>query len=138
MPAPPEWLTEFANKVAAFVHPVDALAPLGCHYHQEGAGWEVTLFAARTEIVGGPRDGQQRPSRFGIDVLGMCAVFQSVRAIEWQAQRFSARDELGPHLSIRGDYCGQHIWLRIPAFAPEQFPPGRQAVTFNGEWNEIW
>jgi hypothetical protein len=138
MPAPPEWLSDFANAVAAHVHPMDVLAPLGCHYHHDVTGWEITLFASRTEIVGGPRDGQLRPSRFGVDLLGLCSVFTNIQSLQWQAHRFGSRDEIGPHIAVEGDYCGQRIWLRVPAAAPEQFPPGRHAATNSSQWEEVW
>jgi hypothetical protein len=137
MPAPPAWLTDFANAVVAHVHPLDVDAPVGCHYHQDDAGWEVTLFSARTETLGGARDGQVRSSRFRVDLLGVCSEFTSIQAMHWQPHRMGRRDEIGPHVACEGDYHGERIWLRIPAAAPAQFPPWRQSTHNSSRWEEV-
>jgi len=138
MSAPPEWLSEFANAAAACIHAVDYESPIGCHYHHDKTGWEVTLFTGATEIVGGPRDGHRRVPRFGVDLVGLCSVFESIHSMRWQAHRLGSRDDIGPHVAVEGDYGGQRIWLRIPAAAPEQFPPGCHAAPHSGHWEEVW
>jgi hypothetical protein len=139
MSSPPSWLAEFVNSVATHVLPVADSAPLGCHYHLDDDGvWEVTLFAARKETVGGPQDGHVRPSRFRVDLLAVCAEFQTIHGVSWQAQRMGRRDELGPHVAVEGEFRGTTIWLRIPAAAPQQFPPCRSHVTNNHRSEEIW
>lgn len=54
--APPDWLAAFANAVASRIHSHDVLllAPLGCHYQLIENIWEVTIFASKTEVIGGP------------------------------------------------------------------------------------
>jgi len=120
------------------VYPFGRQTPLGCHYHRAKTGWEITLFAARTEIVGGPRDGEQQPARFAVNLAELCSVFDSIESFRWQAHRYSRRDEIGPHVAVEGKYRGQTVWLRIPAAAPKQFPPGRQTRANSSPSEELW
>lgn len=124
MTNPPEWLAEFADRVTALVMAVDVLAPMGCHFCCEDGVWEVTLFAATTEILGGPRDGLQRPSRFCLDLAGLTALFTSISSFHWQAHSLGRHDDLGPHVALEGDVAGNRVWLRIPARAPEMLGLG--------------
>uniref|UniRef100_A0A7C4QP51 Uncharacterized protein n=1 Tax=Schlesneria paludicola TaxID=360056 RepID=A0A7C4QP51_9PLAN len=127
MSAPPEWLTDFAQALLAHLHPTASSAPIGCHYHHSGTTWEITLFVSRREILGGPNDGRLQATRFCLDLLGICQVFDQVSSVAWQAHRQGRWDELGAHVAVEGDYRGQRVWLRIPAMAPAQFPAERSA-----------
>jgi hypothetical protein len=64
MPSPPEWLQELADAAALQLIPADVLSPIGCHFGFADEAWEISLFAASTQIVGGKHDGVLRPSRF--------------------------------------------------------------------------
>jgi len=138
MVAPPSWLATFADQVAAQIHPIDVLAPLGCHYHLDEEVWEVTLFVSKTEVIGGPKDGRLKNSRFQLDIKGVLETFDAVESCAWQPMGLGEEDEVGPHLSIEGIYAGHPIWLRLPATAPQQFDPGRYAVVHERRWKEVW
>ncbi|MDP1797183.1 MAG: hypothetical protein Q8K78_06865 [Planctomycetaceae bacterium] len=138
MTNPPTWLTEFADQVTTHFLPVEILAPLGCHFFQSGDIWEVTLFAAKTEVVGGPRDGEQRPSRFHLDLAGLAQLFTSVTSFHWQTHSLGKNDDLGAHVAIEGDVNGHHVWLRIPSQAPAMFEIGRIALMHDRRWKEAW
>ena len=99
---------------------------------------QVTLFASATEIIGGPQDGRVRPSRFHLDVKSLFDLFDEIDSAYWQAQGLGGGDELGPHFGIEGRYQGHHVWLRLPALPPKQFPPGRQAQVHERTWEELW
>lgn len=117
---------------------MEALAPIGCHVHRSPDSWEVTLFVAATEVVGGSRDGKTCPSRFFVDVLGISRLFEKLQSVSWQAQGLGAEDEVGPHVAFEGVVHNESLWLRIPALAPRQFPPGRRAHVHQQLWEEIW
>lgn len=138
MSAPPRWITEFADEVAALLEPADLLAPLGCHCCQHENVWEITLFAARTEIIGGPRDGERRPSAFHINLLELTRLFESVTAMDWQAHAVHEDDDLRTHISVTGRILGRSVWLRVLATAPPQFAVGRQALVHEQQWKEVW
>jgi hypothetical protein len=138
MANPPEWLHQLADEVSASVCAVDVMSPLGCHIHRAQEHWEVTLFASATEVMGGPLDGKRRPSRFFLDIQGVTQVFDRIRSVVWQAHGLGASDDVGPHLSVEGDYRGHPVWLRIPALAPRQFPVGRIAHVHEATWEEVW
>ncbi len=138
MPAPPTWLTKLANEIAAHLEPIESLSPVGCHYHQGESGWEITVFASKTEVVGGPHDGGLYESRFRIDLKQLASVFSEINEIHWQAQGLGREDELGAHLSIEGTYENEPVWVRIPAKAPSRFEPGRQMHIHHRRWKEVW
>lgn len=138
MTALPVWLPDFANAVAAQLHSVDPLPPLGCHVHRSPDAWEVTLFASKTEVIGGKRDGLLQSARFHLDLAGLLGVFSEIHCFHWQAQSLGRHDDLGPHVAIEGEYRGETVWLRIPADAPAQFPPGRHSVNCERTWEEVW
>jgi hypothetical protein len=138
MPSPPIWLQELADGAAGCLTPVDLLSPLGCHFTQQDLLWEVTLFASRTEVVGGHRDGFERSSRFLVDVLALQRLFDEVEEVQWQPQRIGPDDDLGQHLSVVGRCAGEAVWLRILSRAPERFEAGRQARVYEMLWAEKW
>jgi hypothetical protein len=126
MTPPPEWLATLANEVAAQIEPLGPMGPLGCHYYPGPAGWEITVFAASTEVVGGPQDGRVLGARFEVNLKALISIFAEVTAMHWQSQTFGRQDELGAHLSIEGRYGEESVCVRIPAVSPQRFEPGRQ------------
>ena len=93
MPSPPEWLQELADAVALQMTPADVLAPVGCHFCLVDGTWEISLFAAGTQIVGGKKDGVVRASRFSVDLQSLVKHFSEIESFSWQALRLSADDE---------------------------------------------
>jgi hypothetical protein len=134
----PHWLRDFANSVALRMTPMDLMSPLGCHIYRAEGVWEVTLFASSTEIVGGNHDGVRRPSKFSVDLHGVCELFTEVTAFNWQALSLGPDDELGAHISIEGNYNGHDIWLRVLSKAPRRFEPGRQSMVYQLSLEETW
>ncbi len=120
------------------MHAHDVLAPIGCHYHYEDGLWEIAIFASRTEVVGGERDGLRFPSRFILDVKGLLAMFSSVEAVEWQALPQGSDDEIGANLAILGQCQGGRVCLRIPSEAPHRFEVGRLANVYEMRFVDVW
>jgi hypothetical protein len=140
MVASPAWLPKLADAVIAHMRAVDILSPVGCHHFYDEAEqqWEITLFASRTEVVGGEYDGRWTFSKFGLDVLGLMKIFSKIDSCHWQAHSFGADDELGAHISIVGEFAGQRLWLRVLASAPERFESGRIADTAQQRLENTW
>ena len=138
MASPPSWLSSFVEAVTSSIRSSDALSPLGCHFQQVDCIWEITVFASRTEIIGGSEDGRMRNSPFSVDVKLVQEAFSSVETIAWQAQRLGHRDDLGPHLAIEGRFDDKPVWLRITSTAPERFGPGRRALVNQPGFEDIW
>jgi hypothetical protein len=120
------------------MHPVDAMVPVGCHYHREDETWEVTIFASMTEVVGGQQDGLCFPSCFILDVGGLIGLFSDVDSVRWQSLRQDAEDEVGAHLAIEGIYQDARLLLRIPAEAPARFEAGRKANVYEMRIVDVW
>ena len=138
MSTPPVWLTTLANQVAALIEPIGTMGPIGCHHHMGPAGWEITVFAASTEVVGGPHDGRVFEARFEVDLKALVLLFSSVSSMHWQSQELGQEDDLGAHLSIEGVYGEEPVFVRIPALAPAQFEPGRKMLVHRRTWQEVW
>ncbi len=138
MNTPPEWLAALADEVAARIQPLEAMGPIGCHYFLTPSGWEITVFPALTEVVGGPYDGQMFGSKFEVDVVSLLSIFTQVTTVRWQSQELSDEDELGAHLSIEGHYHDEPVWVRVPAVSPKRFEAGRQMHVHSGNWQETW
>ena len=140
MAAPASWLAQLANQIAAEFYAVDVLAPLGCHYYfnKSRNQWEVTLFASKTETVGGEFDGKISSSKFNLDLKILSEMFSEVTRFHWQALAIGPDDELGPHLSLEGIYQGRSVWLRIPATAPSRFTSGRCFNAYEFRLTDNW
>lgn len=134
--APPSWLRDFTDEVGNCLHPlIDA--PLGCHFHPEDGIWEVTLFYAATEVVGGERDGSRTQALFWVDLRQLSEVLE-IDQLHWQSHPVDGDDQLGAHVSMTGCYRGQSIWLRILANSPTELPPGQLENSPCGTVMENW
>jgi hypothetical protein len=138
MASPPTWMSVFVDHVTSCLQPHDDLAPLGCHFQQFNGVWEITLFASRTESIGGPRDGKLRNSHFSVDVKHLLDAFSSVDAIAWQAHRIDLNDELGPHMSVEGTVADKSVWLRVTSTAPARFGTGRHYFINKQSMKDLW
>ncbi len=136
----PHWIDELADDVATRLFSSDPLPPLGCHsfHDEEMEQWEVTLFASRTEIIGGPKDGTLSDATFAVDLRELLPLFTEVDSFYWQTNSLGDEDELGPHTSIEGSYQGHRVWLRILAVAPDRFEPGRYVRVHDLRIEDRW
>lgn len=140
MASSPAWIEKLANEVAAEMSAMDLLAPIGCHHYYNKAlrCWEISVFASRTETIGGEKDGQRLPSQFVLDLQALQDVLSSVVAFHWQALPAGPDDEVGAHISIEGTYDGHTVWLRILAAAPERFECGRRVLVYEDRLEDRW
>jgi hypothetical protein len=137
---PPTWLRWFVNDVIQGFVDNSVTAPLGCHVYQDPDldTWEVTLFVSRTELWSGAHDGRSIPAPFQIDIFSVCAAFDTLPFIHWQAEKLAADDELGNHLSFEGVARGVKVWLRILRDAPEWADAGRLVHAVTGQIQDTW
>lgn len=140
MSSPPEWLATLADTAAAEMAAAEAISPIGCHYYFNDATgqWEVTLFASRTEVVGGENDGSVWHTPFSVDLLGLMTIFDEVTNCYWQALPLGEGDDLGPHVAIEGRYADCSVWLRILATSPARFESGRYADMLALRLHDAW
>ncbi len=138
MPSPAPWIEALTSEVAHAISGVDMMAPLGCHTFRDGSIWEITLFVAATEIVGGVADGRLTYSRFVVDVPLLLQAFSQVISCSWYAGADSNSEQLGSHLSLEGYYGEHHVWLRVPDRAPSVFEPGRVVRVHDQTIEELW
>ena len=136
----PTWIEQLTESVIEHIQPVDLMAPIGCHvfHNPELNEWEVTLFAARTEVVGGQFDGKITSSKFVLDLQKLSELFSTVTRIQWQSHSIDQDDELGPNVSVEGMYNGHQVWLRILADSPERFETGRYVHSEELRVHNVW
>jgi hypothetical protein len=140
MPSPPDWLSHLADRVAEQFHATDVLSPLGCHFYHNLAldQWEVTLFASKTEIVGGKLDGVATTSNFSLDLKETFQVFDEVTNFHWQTASLGPDDDLGPHVSVEGLFEGNSVWVRVLSNPPAQFDTGRTLNAYSLRLEDVW
>lgn len=144
MDALPDWITALAAALAEHFVAAAVPSPMGAHVQRSTDAdapdgvWEVSLFYGKTEIVGGPQDGQRTDTPFWLDLNGVRGVFDRISGFHWQAAPLGPRDDLGPHVAIEGDYRGNPVRVRILAAAPTQFPSARSADTHKGTFIDLW
>ncbi len=136
----PMWLNDFASTAAEHIHGVDVLSPLGCHcYHNKARDeFELTVFASRTQVVGGRLDGHEVSSSFDVNVGEIALLFDELPKIGWQALAKGTEDQLGPHVAFEGCYMGQAIWLRILSQPPDRFEHGRNLNVHTLKLEDLW
>ena len=136
----PTWLDGFASAAAEHIHGVDILSPLGCHcYHNQARNeFELTLFASRTQVVGGRLDGREIGCNFDVRINDVMDLFDEPPQVGWQALPKGNEDQIGPHISFEGEYMGQAVWLRILSGSPERFDHGRNLDVHSQKLEDLW
>jgi hypothetical protein len=138
MSTPPQWIVNLANNVTACLEPLEPMPPLGCHYHLCERCWEISIFPAHTEIIGGPQDGHQTAPRFRVDLLAIATLFSTIEGIVWQTRSVNEGDQLGAHIAVTGVCDEESVSVRVLQSAPSGFEPGRKAMTNEGCLIETW
>jgi hypothetical protein len=138
--AVPTWLNSLASAAAEHIHGVDILSPLGCHcYHNRARDeFELTVFASRTQIIGGHMDGQEVGSSFDVNLGDVMDLFDEPPRVGWQALAKGKEDQLGPHVSFEGTYMGQAVWLRILSQSPDRYEHGRNLNIHTLKLDDLW
>jgi hypothetical protein len=137
---PPAWLRWFVSDASRGIIDDGSLPPIGCHYfyEPEQCVWEVTLFIGRTEVVGGPRDGNTISSGLQVDVCRVINAFDDPPECYWQSEAIYSDDQLGNHLSLEGMARGHHVWLRILHHAPDWTSVSRLMHSGQGVVEDLW
>ncbi len=131
------WLTRLSTCVCKSINLMVSV-PVGCHYHQDGDVWEVSLFISPTEYVGGPHDGRRAATNYVLNIKELCECFDSIETASWQAFKLDAEDDLGSHFAIFGTYESHKVWLRILANTPDDFEAGRFENYHEKRFVESW
>lgn len=118
----PEWLAGFVETVGSHMSEDDPAGPLGFRFREEEGTWEVVVYPAPVELVGGAHDGEVVDPGFRLDVEGLRSDFDSIQEIGWDS--LALRDMDGPHLWIEGTFDGHEILLKMLASAPDDEGPG--------------
>lgn len=136
----PTWLNGFASAVAEHIHGADILSPLGCHcYHNRARDeFELTVFASRTQVIGGRLDGTEVGCNFDVRIKDVMDLFDEPPRVGWQALPKGKDDQLGPHVAFEGTYMGQLVWLRILASSPERYEHGRNLNVHTLKIEDLW
>ena len=128
----PAWLDSLVEFVADCMEVHNASGPLGMRCGQEGDHWDVMVYLAPGELVGGAVDGSIVSPGFSLDVQRLSAAFDQLVGVHWQAQAFSPHDYEGQYISVEGVYEGHDVYLQILSEAPEDEHPGFKLNTVTG------
>jgi hypothetical protein len=136
----PLWLRSFVDDMLQGILCKVTRAPMGCHFafDDEAGLWEVTLFAGKSQVLGGPHDGMTVPTGMELDISRILLAFDHIPIITWQSEKYSAEDELGNHVSVQG-YCqGNHVHLRVLHDAPEWTGLSQRIHASTGRIEDLW
>ncbi|MEI7699146.1 MAG: hypothetical protein WCK86_05075 [Planctomycetia bacterium] len=136
----PLWLRCFVDEVLQGIHCKVSSAPVGCHFKFERDMdlWEVTLFAGRSQVLGGPHDGMTVPTGLELDISRMLLSFEGTPGLSWQSEKYSDDDELGNHVLINGFCQGNHLHLRVLHDAPEWAGLSQRIHASTGRIEDLW
>jgi hypothetical protein len=86
--------------------------------------WNVRVYYAPGEAIGGAEDGAILVPGFSLDLMALMSVFEELTDACWCAHSFGPHDQEGPRISIEGMYQGNHVYLQVLAEAPDDEEPG--------------
>jgi hypothetical protein len=118
----PPWLDNLVETVAGNMEAISAMGPLVFRYGEEEGFWEVILYPSPVELVGGAVDGEVVAPGFTLDLEGLRSAFEKIDAFSWNSIGF--HDGERPYIAIEGEIQGQHVYLQVLAYAPEDEEPG--------------
>jgi hypothetical protein len=112
-----KWLEELQEKVAACWEWQAPALQIGFRYtkpDEDEDFWEVWVYPALQEIVGGKEDGETVWSGFDFDVLGFLNDFEP------EAIDISTRQQARPsELTFEGKFRGQYLFLHLCLEPPD-------------------
>ena len=123
MSKPPAWLESLVDAVANCMEPHNELGPLAYRWRSEDDHWEMVVYPAPAELVGGAADGAVVSPGFSLDIQELSTAFEEIEDIHWQAQPLGPHDQEGQHLSFEGVYGGHDVWLLVLSEAPGDEEP---------------
>ncbi len=82
---PPAWLADFVESAAGLFEPFSGIARPGFECRRGEDRWEIALFLGKTEVVGGPQDGELTPVNFMFDAAGLSRLFERLDTLRWNA-----------------------------------------------------
>lgn len=120
----PEWMQPLIDAVAANMAAHGPESPLGLRYRQLDDVWDLLVYPMPIEMIGGAHDGGRASPSFSLDLEGVRSALSRVESIAWDAHGAGPdNDEVGPCISIRGQFAAFQVWLRVLAHAPADVGP---------------
>ena len=89
MPKPPPWLESLVDTVAGCMETHSEMGPLMFRWCNEEEHWEVMVYPAPGEVVGGADDGALVSPGFSLDVQGVSSAFEELVDVRTGAGRLS-------------------------------------------------
>lgn len=137
---PPSWVQWLGNDTVRTISCKDENeSPIGCHYFYDSDAdmWEISVFAAATEIIGGPLDGTRFSTPVTINLSAFAGLFDSTPEVR-PASDPRNTDQRPSHVSCEGRVRGRTVWLRVLKNAPDEVEPGRILHSDNGHVETLW
>ena len=120
----PSWLEPLVEAVAASMTVHGPEGPLGLRYRSAEGRWDVQLYPLPVEMVGGAHDGGLAAPGFTLDLRSLGAAFDWAGTMSWDPHGTCPENvNVGPCLSIEGEFANRPVWLRVLAYPPEDVAP---------------
>lgn len=123
----PVWLTELINRTVEFFEPLSDVARVGYDCRATEDMWQVGLYLGTTEVVGGSRDGQSRPTNFQFDLSQLLDLFSSIERFHWYALPDAAEDDeeaASSYVLLEGHVGENPVRMLIHSVPPTAAGPG--------------
>lgn len=139
----PDWIHELLDRTTDLFEPLCEVARVGFECRLDDDRWHVRLYLGRTEIVGGPNDGESRHTGFTFDVSRLLAILDGVESLRWSVSPESA-DPVPPEaprrgascLTIEGHFADNPVRLQIPSIPPAEAGPAFRRYP-DGGWDPV-
>lgn len=122
----PAWATRLIEKLSEFFEPIEGVARVGFDCRLNEDCWELSMYLGRTEVVGGPQDGEDQPVDFSLDLRGITGVLGPCEILEWTVIHDSSMaSERMPRSLLRVETAweGNRVRVLFASHPPQEVGP---------------
>jgi len=114
---PQEWIDSLISAVTdcIFVQNVIDEFRFKYYFNNDMDCWDIIMYPAPIELMGGARDGEIVSPPFSLDVGSLGSVFEKVDSMLWSALGSGPWDNEGQRIFVEGVYQGHKVCLRVLA-----------------------
>ncbi len=138
--APPQWLSEFVERLVPHVYTTGFPAPLSYGWwspldeSNDYHGWQVALNLLPLAVTGGIHDGGSMRAGIRCKISEILRLFAAFTLVEWyESPRYNDPAD-SSELRIEGTYLGRLIRLRVLASTP---PDEQARLQLNADSDEL-
>ncbi len=124
----PAFIPALLDVLLTAVVPDGVIGPLGYRWWgpdtpgSSYAGWTVVVYPTPHELRGGANDGAKGSAGFTLNLAVILGAFSGLEMLDWHAPVQYNGDLDGPEISVKGQFAGKSVWLRVFHLPPHDEP----------------